>query len=662
MLVHVQDGRIRTIEADPANRATSEGVCLKGQSYVERVYSPERILTPLKRTDHGSFEAISWDEALDTIAERLYYFRDTFGPQSVLYYTGSGMKGLLNRVGPSFWRSYGGYTATYGDLCWPSGLEAARLTLGSNKHNAPWDVANARLIIFWGRNPAETSIQLMRFVEAALEQNGRLIVIDPRRTPSAERAELLVQPRPGTDGALALSIAHLLVKNDCVDHAFIEQHVLGFPEFAQMVEDWPPEKAAQITDVPERYIRRLADCIGIIQPVTICGGYGMQRYTNSSQTVRAILALLAITGNIGQPGAGWTYANLQSNIFEEVHEPVSTFPPETPDGVVRVSISKARLGQDMLAADDPPLKMMWVERANPVTQNPDTNTVLKAMRSLDFRVVVEQFLTDTAREADVVLPAKSMFEQTDIVDAYWHPYVQLRQRIIEPPGQVKPESEVYYELAHRLGISDEVIAAHIPAPSEEAIEAFLRRELTPFPGLTLEQLRQGPVMAPGAQEVSFSDFRFPTPSGKIELYSQEAKTRWDADPLPIYQEPAESVRRQGAKYPLHFMTPTTKNRIHSQFHHLQSIRQFTEPHLLMSAEDTLARGISDGDGVRVFNDRGEIFLLARLDFSLKAGCVVFPNGWWGRDGGPGNLLSCGRETDMGHGAAFHDNLVEVEKV
>jgi anaerobic selenocysteine-containing dehydrogenase len=543
-------------------------------------------------------------------------------------------------------------------------LEATRLTLGENKHNAPWDIANAKLIVLWGKNAAETNIHQMAFIDKALETGAKLIVVDPRRTESSERAELLIQPRPGSDGAVALAIAHFLIKNDLIDQEFIASYVKGFTEFANAVADFTPDRAAKISDVPARHIERLAEYIGTIKPATINAGYGMQRYTNSGQTMRAIIALLAITGNIGKPGAGWIYANLQSAVFDAVKDPIAFYPPDKPDGVVRVSISTSRLGQDMLAASDPPLKMIWVERGNPVTQNPETKTVLRAFRSLDFRVVVEQFMTDTAREADIVLPAKTMFEQSDVIGAYWHPYVQLKQKVVDPPGEVKPESEVYWRLSQRLGFSEQEIANKIPGPSDADIEDFLEKKLEPFPELSLERLREAPVIAPGHQEVAFSDYAFPTPSGKIEIYSSEAADRWGVNSLPDFFEPGESTCRESSesqKYPLYFMTPNTKNRIHSQFNNLDMIRRLNpKPLVLINPEDARARGIAEGALTKIYNDRGEIRVEARLDYGIKPGCIAVTNGWWVSQGGAVNFCSLGRETDMGHGAAYHDNLVEIE--
>jgi anaerobic selenocysteine-containing dehydrogenase len=658
--VEVEGQRIVRVEILPLNKATAAGPCLKGLSYVERVHSAERILFPMRKLRDGSFARISWDEALDEIVSRLKDFRERFGARSVLYYQASGTKGLLNGVGASFWRLFGGYTGTYGDLCWPAGLEATRLTLGDNKHNAPWDLENARLIVLWGKNPAETNVQQMLAIDRAQESGARLVVVDPRRTLSAERAELLIQPRPGTDGALALGLARILIERGWIDRDFVDNYILGFSRFAEIVEDYSLERVSAITDVPAAAISRLAEMMGNVEPMSVCAGFGMQRYTNSGQTMRAILALVTLTGNIGKPGAGWIYANLQSAVFDLVKDPVAFFPPQEDDGVARISISTARLGPDMMAQKDPELKMAWVERGNPIPQNPETPKVLEAFRRLEFRVVVEQFLTDTAQEADLVLPAKSMFEQTDVIGAYWHPYIQLKQKVMDPPGEVRPESEIYWELARRLGIDEALLKGAIPAPGDDSVEAFLEEKLAPFDQLSLERLAKGPVLAPGTEEVAFGDLRFPTPSGKIELYSEEAAERWGLDPLPLYREAEES---RSKRYPLYFMTPNTKDRIHSQFNNLKLIRQFSrEPLLHIGPEDARERWIKQGDRVRVFNDRGRLDLKAYIDLSLKRGCVVVTNGWWIRDGGAVNLLSAARETDMGFGAAFHDNMVDVEKL
>ena len=660
MRVTVEDGRLVRIDAVPANRATAGGPCLKGLAYMERAHSSQRITQPLRRRPDGSFSPVSWDEALAAIVQALTRAWREHGPQSVLYYTASGTKGLLNACGLAFWRLAGGCTTTYGDLCWPAGLEATRLTLGENSHNAPWDLANARLIVMWGKNAAETNIHQMPQVEAALERGGTLVVIDPRRTETAERASLLIPLRPGTDGALALGAGHVLVRDGHVDREFVERHVRGFDAWAERVAAWTPERAAAVCGVPAASVERLGTLRGTAHPATFVPGFGMQRFTNSGQAMRAMIALLAVTGQIGRPGAGWMYANLQTQVFG-AKDPLDLYPPSEPDGVVRVSISTARLGRDMKATRDPPLRVAWVERGNPIPQNPETNVVLEAFRALDFRVVVEEFLTDTAREADIVLPAKNFFEQTDVIGAYWHPYLQLRRKALEPPPEVKPETEIYRALGRRLGIDDVTLAGVLPGPSDEAVEAWLAARLAPL-GLALEDFQDGPVLSPEYAEVAFADLRFGTPSGKIELASEEAVRRWGVDAVPEFHE-AEERPDPAGRFPLHLLTPNTKNRIHSQFGNLETIRRMAPaPFMAMHPRDARARGLAAGDPARVFNDRGELLLSVRIDRGLRPGCVCLTNGFWLAEGGAVNVLTQGRETDMGHGAAFHDNAVQVERV
>ncbi|MCB2197539.1 MAG: molybdopterin-dependent oxidoreductase [Bacteroidetes bacterium] len=656
--VWTDDGKVVNIDPQPLNKATPEGICLKGLSYVERVNSPRRILHPLKKVN-GEFQRITWDEALNEISEKLQYFKEKFSPQSILFYYASGMSGLLNSVSTNFWKMFGGATTVYGNLCWPAGLEATRLTLGENKHNVPWDVENAKLILVWGKNPAESNIQQMIPIEKAQHNGAKLIFVDPRRTLSTERADLLIQPKPGTDGILALAIAKILIENNWIDKSFIDKYVLGFTEFKESVLKINIDEASKECGVSVEFIKELAQTIGTTKPMTLIPGYGMQRYTNGGQTTRCLLALSVITGNIGKPGACWHYADLQGDIFSEIKEPLSYFPPEKPDGIFRREIATARLGEDMLHLKDPELKMAWVERGNPLSQNPDSNRIKEAFRKLEFRVVVEQFMTDTAREADIVLPAKTMFEQSDVISSYWNPYVQLRQKVIEPIGEVKPETEIYYLLAKKLGFSDKEIEQNIPEPNDESIEKWLTNILKPWSEITLKKLKDGPVLSPVLQEIAFSDYKFNTPSGKIELLSETAYKKWGVNPLPSYEK---TVERDQKRYPFNLMSPNTKNRIHSQFGNLESIKLIDpEPLATINLGDATKKDIQDNDFIRVFNDRGELTIKVKIDASLRPGNIVIVNGYWHEEGACPNSLSKGRETDMGHGTAFHDNMVNYEK-
>ena len=656
-IVQVEKNRIVRILPDSSNLATPEGPCIKGLSYIERSISECRILKPLWKDSKGNFIEISRKEALDLLTEKLSYYKNNYGNKSILYYSGSGISGLTNEIAGSFWKAFGGASLTYGNFCWPAGLEAVRLTLGENKHNVPWDLVNATLIIIWGKNPAETNVQEMAFIDKAIDNGTKVVVIDPRRTPTADKADLLLRIKPGTDAALALAIAKIIIEKGRVDKQFISNNVVGFDEFASSL-DMSTARASMITGIPEKKIEELADMIAGADAMTILPGYGMQRYTNGGQTIRSLLSLNIITGNIGKKGSGFNYANLQSYVFDDVKEPLSYYPWINESSLFRRNISMAGLAEDIINESDPAIHMAWIERGNPFTQAPDTNLLKKAFADIGFKVVIDQFLTDTAREADLVLPAKNMFEQADIVSSYWSPYVYYRPRVLDKQGDAMPETELYYELAQRLGMDTGEI--NIPAPGDENLDAWLENRIKGTTKLSLDNIKLRKQLAPGLQEVAFIDHKYLTDSGKIELYSGKAKELWNVGSLPEYNRAFVSESKGNRFF---FMTPNTHYRIHSQFGNLGIIKKFDpEPLLAISPEDADDMDLNDGDKVRVFNERGEITLKVKLSARMKNKCVSLPNGWWASEGACGNFLSAGRETDMGHGTAFHDNLVSIEKI
>ncbi|MBK7132550.1 MAG: molybdopterin-dependent oxidoreductase [Bacteroidales bacterium] len=629
--VQVENNRIRRILPYNDNLATPEGPCIKGLSYIERFHSPDRIIYPLIRSADGTFQRISTSDVLDLIAEKLIVVREKYGPHSVLWYKGSGMSGLTNDISSEFWKAFGGATTTYGNLCWPAGLEAVRLTMGSVKHNVPWDLVNAKTIIIWGKNPAETNIQEIVFIAKARENGCKVIVIDPLRTPTTDKADMLFSPVPGTDGALALAIASVLIEKGLIDLTFLNNYVKGFDEFKQSLNITPAE-AQVITGIPASDIIELAGLIGEGGPVTFLPGYGLQRHLNGGQTIRSILSLAVLTGNIGKSGAGFNYANLQSYVFDDLKEPLSYYPDPQKDAPYRRTLSMAKVGADMLKTTNPELKAAWIERGNPLLQSPDSVNVRKTFEGIGFKVVVDQFMTDTAKIADIILPAKDMFEQSDIIGSYWSPYVQYKPKVIESPGEVMPETEIYYHLAKRMDLK--INNSLLPEPGNENIEIWLEERIKGYSHLSLKDLKSGPVLAPGLQEIAWSDMKFDTPSGKIELYSEEAKLKWGISQLPQYI--SQSIDASAENYPLTFITPNTGSRIHSQFGNLKIIKESVpEPAAGISVADAKKRNISTGDRIRIFNQIGEIISFALIE---------------------------GRETDIGYGAAFHDNKVEVERI
>jgi anaerobic selenocysteine-containing dehydrogenase len=653
--VFTEEGVVKRILPYEGNLATPEGPCIKGLAYLEREYSPDRIIFPLLRQPDGSFVRTGTCEALNIIAGRLTVAREKSGPHSVLFYKGNGYSGLSNDIAGSFWRAFGGATTTYGNLCWPAGLEAVRLTLGEVKHNLPWDLANASMIILWGKNSAETNVQEMIHIEKARQNGTKVVVIDPRRTLTADKADLLIRPRPGTDAALALAMARVIIDRGLADIGFIRRHVSGFEEFAESLHI-TPAIAQKITGIPAETIIDLAVMAAGADRLTVVAGYGLQRYTNGGQTIRSVLSVPVITGMIGKPGCGFNFANLQSYIFDDVKEPLSYYPDTESDRPFRRAISMATFGPDFFALKEPPIELAWIERGNPVIQLPGSGEVRKALDSVPFKVVVDQFMTDTAAMADIVLPARGIFEQADVVGSYWNPYAQYKPKVADPPGEVLPESEIYWRLAQIMGL--DTVAAGIPAPGD--YDAWLAQRISHTPGFDREELMQKPVIPVQNEHPAYGNMKFETPSGKIELWSDRAAKLWGSNPLPTY----EPLKDFGEEHlPMRLMTPNIASRIHSQFGNLQVIRGLAEePAWEISVADARSRGLRSGDMIRVFNSRGEVRGRVRVTPRVSSGSLVFPNGIWLGEGGGVNRLIAPSETDMGHGAAFHNTRADIEKI
>ena len=655
MVVTLEDGRITRIDGDPLNAATRGHVCLKGISYARRVTTGARLLHPLKRRPDGSFERVPWENALQDIATRLDAVRHAHGPESVLYYEASGSHGALGRLAMAFWHQFGGCTLTYGDLCWPAGLEATRLTYGAVLHNHPRHTVDSRFILLWGHNPAETNVHQMRWIHDAQERGAVVALIDPRSTDTADAADIHLQPRPGTDAALALGMARIIVEAGLHNAAFLAQHAHGFERYLDRLRDYPLERVAAITGLPATHVNRLACDYARHRPALIIAGFGLQRHHRAGQTMRAVALLAALTGNIGLAGGGWQYANLASHCLRD-----PPLPPE-PSGVRR-AIPVSRLGPALSEIDAPRIAAAWVEKGNPASQSPHSLSIRSAFQKLDLLVVVDQFMTDTARLAHYVLPAKTMFEEEDLVTAYWHPYLQLRTKLWDPPGEVKTETEIWRVLSERFGLD----TRYFPRDDAETRELLVKMLPAdrPGPASIFPLLATQPVDPTGAGDVAFADLTFQTPSGKIEFASEEAARLWGVDPVPDYAPLDEGHESPlAARYPLQLLSCKTRDRIHSQFGNLDWIRDVERPHGLdMHPEDADARGLSDGDEAVVWNDRGRITLRVRLDEGLRPGVVHVLEGRCHESDPDVNVLTDAGVTDMNHGATYYECLVEVAPV
>ncbi len=649
MLVTVDEGgRIVEIAGDPANPATGGHVCLKALSYARRVSHEDRILTPLKRRDDGSgFVPVTWDDALEDIAARLDRLRREHGPTAVLYYEGSGSHGALGGLSMAFWRQFGGCTTPFGDLCWPAGLEATRLTYGDNRHNHPRLTVESRFILIWGHNPAETNVHQWRLILDAQARGAVVAVIDPRSTDTTDAADLHLQPRPGTDAALALGLARIIVDEGLHDAAFLDAHASGFDAYRDRLADYPLDRVADITGLASSTIVDLARAYARTKPALLAAGFGLQRHHHAGQAMRAVALLPALTGNVGVAGGGWQYANLASHCLRPLR-----LPPE-PSAMRGFPVSQVASHLDTLA--DPPIRAAWIERGNPGSQNPAAPRLRRALGRLDLVVVVDQFHNDTTASADYVLPAKTLFEEEDLVTAYWHPYLQWRARITDPPGGVKPESEIWRLLSERFGFD----TSYFPTDRR----AFLRALLPAGQEDAIERLAHEPLDLSGHGDVAFADRRFPTPSGRIEFASAQAEKVWGVPAVPAYdplpEGPASALAR---RFPLQLLSCKTRDRIHSQFGNLDWVREVERPHVLdMHPDDAAARGIDDQAQVMVWNDRGAIEIPVRVTPGIRPGVVHVLEGRC-HDGDPDvNALTDEGVTDMNHGATFYECLVEVRR-
>ena len=647
MLVTLDAGnRIARIEGDPDNPATGGRVCLKGLSYARRVSYPDRLLTPLRRRpDQRGFDPVSWDDALGDITARLKRVRDAHGPTAALYYEGSGSHGALGGLSMAFWRQFGGCTMPYGDLCWPAGLEATRLTYGDNRHNHPRLTRESRFILIWGHNPAETNIHQWRLILDAQERGAVVAVIDPRCTDTTDAADIHLQPRPGTDAALALGLAHVIVDERLHDEAFLRDHASGFEDYRTRLDDYPLARVADITGVDEAAIRALALGYGRAKPALLVAGFGLQRHSRAGQAMRAVALLPALTGNVGVAGGGWQYANLASHRLRQ--------PPLPPEPAAMRGFPVSQLAKHLEQLEAPPVRAAWIERGNPGAQNPAAHRVRDALRALDLVVVVDQFMTPTAECADYVLPAKTLFEEEDLVTAYWHPYVQWRARVLDPPGEVKAESDIWKLLSQRFDFD----TRYFPADRR----AWLRDLLPDGHQDAIDRLPHQALDLSGFGDVAFADRRFPTPDGRVQFAAPEAASVWGVAPVPEYVPLAEGHSSAHAgRLPLQLLSCKTRDRIHSQFGNLDWVQHIERPHTLdIHPDDATPRAIADGTRVAVWNDRGRIELPARVTPGIRRGVVHVLEGWCHPGDPDVNVLIDEGVTDMNHGATFYECLVEV---
>ncbi len=650
--VYVRKNKVIKIEGDLENPINKGKICSRMLYYPRIVHSKERILYPLRRRGKrgkGEFVPISWEEASDIILNEMVSLKERFGVESVLYFSGSGTKGIYNDSYKVFFYQYGGFSLTYGDLCWISGIEATKLTLGKVIQNDPFDLLNSKLIIIWGKNPANSNFKEIELIIRAKSEGAKIIVIDPLRTDTSKFADIHLRINPGTDGLLALAISQYLIKKKLVKTNFIEDNVLGYDEYRNFLKNYSIKYVSEITGIKEDKIEGIANLIGKSKRVSIICGYGLTKYSNSFQTIRAMIGILALTGNIGKRGSGWYFANFEDNL------PKLNLPPKPENIFKRISLSN--FGEDILNLQSPPIKLLWIERANPIITLPNSYKVLEAFQNIETIVVVDSFITETAKWADIILPAKTFLEEYDLVSSYWHKYIQLQQKVIDPPGLVKTERELWKFLCKKMGYNDK----YLPDKSDKGI----RNLLTNIKGLSFEKLQKKPVLIPGSKLIAFSDSNFSTPSGKIELYSKTAKIKYNLPPLPFYKLPKETKSNidENSEFSFHFITSHSKFMLNTQFKELTKyFINRSEPMIFINPSDAKKLNIKDYQLLEVFNERGSLKIKVKISDLVPEGILHCYFGWSIKNGLSPNLLTGNIDTDIKIGTALNESLVNIKIV
>jgi anaerobic selenocysteine-containing dehydrogenase len=657
LITTVVDGVATKVQGNPDHRHTDGVLCTKVSRYTERTYHPERVLHPMRRTGpkgSGRYERVGWDEALDDIARRLSAIASR-DPEAIVPYSYAGTMGLAQGEGMAA-RFFHRLGASLLDrtICSSAGGEALLYTFGAKVGMKIEFFAESKLIIIWGSNSITSTVHFWRLAQEAKRHGAKLICIDPRRTETAEKCHEHIQLLPGTDAALALSVMHELVVNDWLDHDYIARHTLGWEGLRERALRWTPERAAQVCGITVEQVRSLARDYATIKPAAIRLNYGMQRVRGGGNAARAVACLPALTG-------AWRDRAGGVMLSSSGHFPVDRAALHRPDllaGRTPRTINMSTIGNALLQQGSPrfgpKIEALVVYNSNPVAVAPESGKVVAGFAREDlFTVVLEHFQTDTADHADYILPATTQLEHWDIHGAYGHTDVMLNRPAIAPLGEARPNTQVFRELARRMGFTD---------PCFEDDDAKLC--VTAFG----DKVDFGELLDKGfttlhIPDAPFADGGFPSPSGKCEFFSERlAKMGMDGLPDHVgnYESPGSSQR-----YPLAMISPPHRNFLNSTFVNVPSLRESEgEPVLEMHASDAQPRGIEDGAVVRVFNDRGEYVCKAHVGDRARPGVVNGLGVWWRKFGMAGtnvNQLTSQNLTDIGRAPVFYDCLVEVAK-
>jgi len=667
MLVTVKSGRAVRLAGDPDHPFTRGFLCTKVNRYVERTYHRDRLLAPMRRVGPkgaGRFERITWDEALDEIAERLNEIRvSSDGPQAILPYSYAGTMGMIQ--GSSVDRRLFhliGASMLDRTICSMAGTVGMRMTVGANIGADPEGIPQSDLVLLWGTNTLTANPHLWPFVLEARERGARIVAIDPIRTRTAAQCDEWIGIRPGTDAALALGMMHVMFERGLVDDDYVARYTLGVDALRARANEYPPERVSGITGVRAETIVSLAERFGRAKAAFLRVNYGLQRHGGGGMTVRTIACLPALAGHWRRPGGGVQLSSSANFQFDKraLERPDLSPPVRT--------INMIRLGEALTTPDagvgGPPVRAVVVYNSNPAAVAPDRNAVLRGLAREDlFTVVLEHFQTDTADWADIVLPATTQLEHWDLMLSYGHHYVSLNRPSIQPLGESLPNSEIFRRLGARMGLDH-------PALRDDDLTMIRQALASPskkLEGVTLEALLERGWMRLNLPTpfLPYATGEFSTPSGKCEFHSARM-AEMGLDPLPAFTPPYEfpdTAPALAARYPLTLISSPAHQFLNSTFVNVDALRRAArEPECLLHPHDAERRGIGAGARVVVHNDRGAFTAVARVEDTIRPGVVWAPSIWWGKlaaDGANANQTTSQRETDLGHGPVFYDNLVEV---
>jgi molybdopterin guanine dinucleotide-containing S/N-oxide reductase-like protein len=700
VLITIEDGRAIKIQGDPEHHVTRGFLCAKVAKYLDRVYSPGRVLYPMKRVkpkgpSDAAFERISWDEALDEIARRLRRIVAQYGCESILPYSYGGTLGALN--GASMDRRFFhrlGASQLERSICSTAGEAGLKSVIGIKLGTEPEQFAHSRYIIAWGSNIHGNNVHLWPFIEEARRKGAKLVVIDPYRTRTAKCADWYLPIHPGTDAALALGLMHVIINENLFDADYVSRYTLGFEDLKARAQQYPPEKVAHWTGIPADDIRKLAREYASERPSVIRVNYGIQRSERGGMSMRAVTMLPCLIGSWKDVGGG---LQLSLSGSYGLNREALEMPELMQKALGRPArlVNMVQLGRVLNSAIVPklvpPIQALFVYNSNPAAVCPNHNEVVRGLKRPDlFTVVHEQFFTDTTDYADIVLPATTFFEHKDLQTAYGHYYLQVSNQAMDPVGECRSNVEMFRALAERMGFEDDCFRESVDSMIDRALES-------PNPwlkGISRDRLERehrvrlnfaapnsvgtnsvgtgaSPVQSESSAEnaapfLPFAEGNFPTPSGKAEFYSETLK-RQGLDPVVAFTPPDESRHGSASKaagFPLELLARKPDNHLNSSFANLPSVRKM-EPwigDLEMHPTDAEARGVRDGDRIRAFNSRGEIVLRARVDGAVPPGVVAARLDWarFSPGGGNINVLTSEKLTDMGNAATFYSVSVEVE--